>query len=155
MFFEEVVGGLDHKTDDFVGRIDDSEAVCTFGIIDFVEVFIDDFEEFLFFVVVGNRGGGGVEGLVVVSDVAELVLADFSGEYGVDEAFEFASDDVVFEETGIVENGRKEVFGEDVLNEHFADVGGADVGVDFGAAEFEEAVAGLDVFGVGFALFVE
>ena len=104
---------------------------------------------------VGNRCGGGVEGFVIMPDVAELVLADFSGEDGVDEVFEFAGDDVVFEEAGIVENRGKKVFGEDVLNEHFAYIGSGNVGIDFGFAEFEEAVAGLSVFGVGFTFFVE
>jgi hypothetical protein len=43
VLFAKIVGALDHEADDFVRRIDDAEAVGGFGIVDLVEVLVDDF----------------------------------------------------------------------------------------------------------------
>ena len=39
----ELVGAFDHEADDLVRRVDDAEAVGGFGIVDLVEVLVDDF----------------------------------------------------------------------------------------------------------------
>ena len=98
--------------------------------------------------VVGNAGGGGVNGAVVVVDVAQQVAALGVGEEQPGERFELGGDGVVAVEVGVVEHLVEDVAGEDVLDHHLADVVDGDAGVDLCLAELEELVLRLREGGV-------
>ena len=135
-------GALQHEADDFAGGVDDAEAVGELGVVNLVEVFVDGFEKALLFVVVGDAGGGLANGAVVGFQPLEGVFLGGAGEEGFLDAGELAGDVVFAVELGVVEDAEKDVFGEDVLEQHFAHVVGGNVGVDAVAAEFEEALEG-------------
>ena len=61
------VGALDHEADDLVRRVDNAESVRSLGVVNLVEVLVDDLEEGLLLVVAADlrrrRADGGVVGL--------------------------------------------------------------------------------------------
>ena len=56
---------------------------------------------------------------------------------------QFMGDDVFAVELGFVEDGDEDVFGEDVLHNHFAHVGQFHAGVDRFLAQFQEIFGGF------------
>ena len=65
MFLAQVVGAFDHEADDFIRRVDDAQSIGGLGVIDLVEVLVDDFQERLLLVVRADLRGGGADGGVV------------------------------------------------------------------------------------------
>ena len=61
----EPVGAVDHEADDLVRRVDDAEPIGGLGVVDLVEVLVDDLEEGLLLVVAADLGGGRANGGVV------------------------------------------------------------------------------------------
>ena len=59
------VGAFDHEAHDLVRRVDDAQPVGGLGVVDLVEVLVDDLEEGLLLVVAGDLRGGGADGGVV------------------------------------------------------------------------------------------
>ena len=153
VFLQEVIRTLDHEAHDFVGRVDHAEAIGFFGVVTFVKVFIDDLEEALFFVVVVDAGSLGVDGVVIMFDAGQGAAPDFFGEEGVGQLLQFVGDVVFLVEVGFVEDGVEDIGGEDMLDDHFADVLGSDGGIDHVAAELEKGVAGFQIGGIGFRFF--
>ena len=127
---QQGVGGADHEVDDLVGGIDDAEPVGGFGVVRLVKVFVHALEEGLLFGVVGDFVGGSADGAVVRPQPVDGVSADFAGEEGLFECVESARDVVFLVELVFAEHAQEYVAGEDVLDEHFADVGGGDVRPD-------------------------
>ena len=59
------VGALDHEAHDLVGRVDHAQPVGGLGVVDLVEVLVDDLEEGLLLVVAADLRRGGADGGVV------------------------------------------------------------------------------------------
>lgn len=130
VFVQQVVCAFNHRSGRFHWGIDNSKPVGGFWVVGFVECFIDYLEEFLFFVVVYDTGGGCIDDVVVMFDVSEGSSLDFSGKERADNAFEPPCDIIFAVELCFIEDGVEYIFGEDVLNNHFADVFAGDSGID-------------------------
>ena len=73
----------------------------------------------------------------------------------LDNLFDLAGNDVARDKVVVVENGAEDTLGEDMLDEHFFDRLGGDVGVDGFLHHTGEIVKGADKFGVGLALVLD
>ena len=65
MLFAKPIGAFDHEAHDFVWRVDHAEPVGGLGIINLVEVLVDDLQKGLLFRMRGNLRGGGANGGVI------------------------------------------------------------------------------------------
>jgi hypothetical protein len=65
-WYSMIVGAFDHEFDDLIGRINHSQPIGGFGIIALVKCLINDFQEFLLFMMVGYACGSGIDGLKIV-----------------------------------------------------------------------------------------
>jgi hypothetical protein len=74
------VGTLDHKAHNLIRRVDDTEAVCLFLVVDLVEIFVDDLEEVLLFVVAGHECGGALDRRIVGTKLRQQVVFYLAGE---------------------------------------------------------------------------
>ena len=74
MLFQQPIGRINHKPDDFIRRVNDSELVRAFRVINFVEVFINGFEKFLFFVIIRNARSRVADSFVIIFDGRQIVF---------------------------------------------------------------------------------
>lgn len=58
MLFAQPVGAFDHEAHDLIRCVNHAKTICRLDVIDFVEIFVDDLEERLFFVMASNQRGG-------------------------------------------------------------------------------------------------
>ena len=77
MLFQKPVGRINHKSGDFIRRVNDSELVRAFRIINFVKVFINGLEEFLLFVVIRIAQSRVTDGFVEVFDAVQIVFPNY------------------------------------------------------------------------------
>ena len=148
MLLEQVVGAADDEVHHLVGGVDDAEAVGGGGVVGLVEVLVDGLEELLLFGVVGDLVGGAADGAVVGAEAVDGLAAGVAGEEGAFEGVQLAGDVVLAVELVLGEDAQEDVAGEDVLQQHLADVGVGDVGADGLAAEVQEEGGGGLVVGV-------
>ena len=138
MLKDEVIGGLDHKAHDLVGRVDDAQPIRAGGVVGLVEVLVDGLEEAALLVVIGDLGGGGLDRLDVAIDAALDVAPDVARVEGADDAGQLVGDVVFAVKLGILIDGDEDILREDVLDDHLAHVGHHQVGVDGFVAQLEE-----------------
>ena len=149
-----MVCAADDEVHDLVGGVDDAESVRGGGVVGLVEVFVDGLEELLLLGVLGDFVGGAADGPVVGSEAVNGLASHVAGEEGLLQGGELAGDVVLAVELVFAENAEEDVLGEDVLQQHFAHVGGGDGGADGLLAVGEEAgcavlVGGVAGLGVG------
>ena len=65
VFLAKPVGAVDHEAHDLVRRVDNAQPVGGLGVVDLVEVLVDDLEESLLFVMAADLRGRGANGCVV------------------------------------------------------------------------------------------
>ncbi|OPY08528.1 MAG: hypothetical protein A4E68_01192 [Syntrophaceae bacterium PtaB.Bin095] len=87
---------------------------------------------------IGNAGRSRLDDPDVGIDLAQNIPADRAGEKSVDHALEGAGDVVFPVKLGFVKDGDKDVFRQDVLDDHLPNVGHDDVGIDRIMAEFQK-----------------
>lgn len=110
------VSTVDHEAYDFVGGVDHAQAVGGLGVVDLVEVFVDDLEEGLLLAMAADLRGGGANGGVVGLQALERLLLERAGEEGAFERVQLAGDVVVLVEVAVVEDLGEDLFGQDVLD---------------------------------------
>ena len=130
VLFAEPVGAVDHEAHDLVGRIDHAQPVGGLGVVDLVEVLVDDLEEGLLLVVAADLRGGGADRGVVGLQALERVLLQAAGEEVAFQRVQLARDVVVLVKVAVVEDLGEDFFGQDVLDQHLAHVGLGQAGVD-------------------------
>jgi hypothetical protein len=123
VLFTEPVGAVDHEAHDFVGGVDHAQAVGGLGVVDLVEVLVDDLEEGLLLAVAADLRGGGADGGVVGFQALERVLLQRTREEGAFQRVQLAGDVVVLVKVAVVEDVGKDFLGQDVLDQHLAHVG--------------------------------
>ena len=143
MFEAQMVGRFNHKTHNFVGRVDNAQAVGGFGVVRFVEVFVEHLEEFLLFLVVVDLGGAGLDDAGVAFDAAVNLAAHFACVKSTHHVAQFMGNNVFAVELRFVKDGDEDVFGEHVLHNHFAHVGFFHAGVDRFLAQFQKLFGGF------------
>ena len=148
VLLEQVVRAADDEVHHLVGGIDHAQAVGGGGVVGLVEVLIDGLEELLLLGVVGDLVGGAADGSVVNAEAVDGLASGVAGEEGVLQGVQLAGDVVLAVELVLGEDAEEDVAGEDVLQQHLADVGVGDVGADGLAAEGEEEGGGVLVVGV-------
>ncbi len=149
VLFAEPVGAVDHEAHDFVGRVDHAQPVGGLGVVDLVEVFVDDLEEGLLLVVAADLRGGGADGGVVGFQAFERLLLQAAGEELGFQRVQFARHVVVLVEVAVVEHLGEDFLGQDVLDQHLAHVGFGEAGVDGFLRVCQEFLLGLAEAGVG------
>ena len=90
-----------------------------------------------------DTGSLGIDGVVIEFDTGKGAAADYSGNKGIGQLFQFAGYIVFLMEVRFVKDGIEDVRGQDVLHHHFADVLGSNGRVDYFALELEKFVACL------------
>lgn len=126
------------KRNDLVRGVHHAQAVGHLGVVHLVEVLVQHFQELLLLVVVLDAGGRRVDGLVVVLQHGQQVLALAVAEQGGHQPLQLLGDVVLPVEVGLVEDLVEDVGREDVLDHHFADVRLGDVRVDLRLAQGPE-----------------
>ena len=89
------VSALDHEPDDFVGRVNDAEPVGCLGVVNLVEILVDDLQERLLLLVAGNLSGCSADGRVVRVESSQRLLLDVAGKEGGFQGVEFFGDVVL------------------------------------------------------------
>ena len=130
VFFGEPVRAVYHKAHDLVRRVHHTQAVGGLGVIDFVKVFVDDFEEGLLLAVAADLRGGGAYRGVIRFQTFERLLLQASGKKFVFQRVQFTSDVVVLVEVAVVKHLGENLFGEDVLDKHLAHIGIGEIRID-------------------------
>jgi len=108
--------------DYFSSLIDDAQPVGRLGVVDLVELFVDDLEELLLFGMRGDQRGGGLDRGVVGFQYVERVAPDRPGEEGILQPSQFARDVVLAVILAVVEDLSEDLLGQDVLDQHLAHV---------------------------------
>ena len=65
VLFTQPVGAVNHEAHDLIGRIDHAQAVSGLGVVDLVEVLVNDLQKGLLLTVAADLGSGGANGGVV------------------------------------------------------------------------------------------
>ena len=130
MLAAEPVRPLDHEAHDLVGRIDHAEPVGGLGIVDLVEILVDRLEEGLLLVVPGDLRRIGADGGVIRLQRAQGVALHRAGEELALEIVERFRDVVLAVEIALIEDMAENLFGEDMLDQHFLDIGLRHAGID-------------------------
>lgn len=132
----------DHEAHDFVGRVHHAQAIGGLGVIDLVEVLVNDLQEGLLFVVARDLAGGAADrGVVGLERLQGLVLG-VAGEEGMLQLVQLARDVVVLVVIGAGEHQCEDFLGEDVLDQDLAHVGFAERRVDRFLRLLQELVGG-------------
>ena len=121
-FAAEPVRPVDHEAHDLVGRIDHAEPVGRLGVVDPVEILVDDLEEGLLFRVGGDLRRIGADRRVIGLDGLQRLLLHRAGEERAFQRVEFAGDVVLAVKIRVVEHLGENFLGEDVLDQHLPHV---------------------------------
>src|ERR1700722_20185300 len=130
MVLTQPFGALNHEANDLVRRVDHAETICSLRIIDLVKALVDDLQKGLLFSMGGDLCGVGSDGGIVGLKRTQGISFDTAGEKLRFERVEGLGDIIFTMEVTFVEHMRKDFFCENVLNQHLADVGLPDRGVD-------------------------
>ena len=123
MLVAEPVGALDHEFHDLVRRIDDAQPVGRLRVVDLVEVLVDDLEKGLLLRMAGDRRRVGADRRVVGLQRPQRLALHRAGEEFPLQRVELAGDVVLAVEVALVEDVGEDFLGQDVLDQHLADVG--------------------------------
>ncbi len=88
MLLAQPIRTFDHEAHDLVRCIDDSETICGLLVVDLVEVFVDDFQKRLLFMMAGYKRCRTPDGGVIR---AETRLSEQKGRFP--ECFQFEAAD--------------------------------------------------------------
>jgi hypothetical protein len=102
--------------------IDDSQTICGFGIVRFIEILVYRFEKSLFLLVVIDTRGCPTDNGIIALDRTEGVSFHTAGEKCLDDSLKFPRDIVLPMELGFVEDIDKDVLCQDVLDHHLPDI---------------------------------
>ena len=130
VLFAQPVGPVDHEAHDLVGRVDHAQPVRSLGVVDLVEVLVNDLQEGLLFAVAADLRSGGADGSVVGFQTLECLLFERACEEGAFQRIQLARHVVVLVEVAVVKHLGEDFFGQDVLDQHLAHIGVAQRGVD-------------------------
>ena len=130
MLLGQPVRAFDHKTHDLVRGIDHAQPVGRLGIVDLVEIFVDDLQKGLLFAVVGDLGGISADGSVIGFQRLECITLDTTGEELRLQLIQGMGDIVLAVEIALIEHVGEDFLGQDMLDQHFEDIGLGDRGVD-------------------------
>ncbi|WP_255565190.1 hypothetical protein [Methylovirgula sp. HY1] len=130
MFFAQPVGAFDHEAHDFVRRVDHAEPIGGLGIIDLVEILIDDLQKGLLFHMARNLRRGGADRGVIGLQLLQRLLFGAAGEEFRFQRIKLLGDIVVPVELIVVIDFRENLLGQNMLDQHLPHVGGRDGRVD-------------------------
>jgi hypothetical protein len=119
----EVVGTFDHEAHDLVRCVDHTEAVGGFGVIDLIEVLVDDFQERLLLMVRADLCGGGTDGGVVRLHAFQRLVFGVALKESRLQFVKLAGNVIVSMKRRAGKDGGENVFGKDVLDQHLAHIG--------------------------------
>ena len=123
MLLAEPICALDHKADDFIGRIDHTQTVSSFLVIDLVEVLIDNLEKGLLLVVAADLGRSGANSSIVGIKAPQGALFQIADKEGFLKPVELLGDVVLMVKIVLAENFGEDFFRQNMLNEHFPHIG--------------------------------
>ncbi len=135
-----------------MGRVDDAQRVGRFGVVGFVEIFIQYLKETLLFMMVSNGGRLGFDGLIIGLDFSQNILAGRAREKCPRHLPNLAGDIVILMKFRLLENRGENIFSQYMLNNHFPNIGQGNIGVDGLLASFMKGGAGIEKSGTIFVV---
>ena len=153
MLLAQPVGRADHEAHDLARCIDDAEAIGGHRVIDLVEILVEALQEPLLFRVAGDHRCGRLDARIIGAERFQQFLLLAIAEQFLLQRVKRGGDIVLAVEVGILEHLGEDVFGQDMLDEHFPNVFFADRRVDGVASVLEEGVLGAREIAAGGAFF--
>ena len=146
--FKHLFDGGAHEVDDLLRCVDDTMGVCDFDAVALEEFLVNGIDEGLLVAeikIFGSVFDGFVE---LIEGAVEVTAIEVVAGESADDFLDFGGDNVGLGEMFAIEDAADDALGHQVLNEHFVDGFGTDVGVQGGPAELHEVVELALEFGI-------
>ena len=129
VLFAKPITAFDHESNDFVWRIDNTEPVGGFWVVDLVEVLVNRFQESLLLVMGDDLGSRLADRGVLWFQPFERLKFRIACKECFLKLAQRAGDVIVLMEGSARKNGCEYFSSQDVLDEHFTHVGVHQIGI--------------------------
>ena len=142
MLLQQVIGAADDEIHHFDGGVEYAQRFGGDRVVGFIKIFVNGFNKPLFFAVIGDIGGGGGDSAVVGQQFANGFAAQAAGKESLRQSVQLPGDVVFLMELVFGKHAQENVFGQDVLNQHFLDIKLRNLRADGAMAKLQETGGG-------------